>query len=102
MNRHTIAAKKLRDQILTMLGAWCVDCGEDDRDLLEFDHINGRDYDVAKLSYRHRMSRYLQEAKAKKICVCCKDCNLKRRKRNDNGRFVPTAYPVPLTDNIPF
>lgn len=102
MNRNTLAAKKMRDDLLAKLGAWCVDCGEDDPDVLEFDHINGRAYLPNKLSYRQRMTTYRREAERGELAVVCADCNKKRRKKNDNGSFVPTASDVPLTANIPF
>jgi hypothetical protein len=102
MNRNTIAAKKIRADLLEKLGAFCVDCGEDAEDKLEFDHINGRDYEARKLSYRQRMIRYRREAARGELAVVCSDCNLKRRKKNDNGQHVPTICDVSLTNNIPF
>lgn len=102
MNRHTLAAKKMRAALLEKLGAFCVLCGEDDPDQLQFDHKNGRDYVLNKLSYKHRMTIYTREAEKNLLRVLCVDCNLEVRKKNDNGRFVPTAADVPLTDNIPF
>lgn len=102
MNRHTIAAKKMRAELLEKLGKWCVLCGEDDEEKLQFDHKFGRDYVPNKLSYRHRMTVYKREEAKGLIRVLCEDCNLKVRKKNDNGQFVPTAADVPLTENIPF
>ena len=101
MNRNTLAAKKIREALLDKLGAVCVDCGEDERDLLQFDHINGRDYEPNKLSYRQRMTRYRREVTEGKLAVVCGDCNLKRRKRNAAGKFIPTACDVPLTMDEP-
>jgi hypothetical protein len=102
MNRNTIAAKKIRADLLEKLGAFCVDCGEDDEEKLEFDHIHGRHYEPRKLSYRQRMIRYRREVERGELAVVCGDCNLKRRKTNDNGQHVPTICDVPLTADIPF
>lgn len=102
MNRNTIAAKQIRADLLQKLGAWCVDCGEDEVDKLQFDHINGRNYLPHKLSYRQRMTNYRREAERGELAVVCADCNLKRRKTNDNGKHVRTNCDVPITGNIPF
>lgn len=101
MNRNTAAAKKIREELLDKLGAWCVDCGEDERAKLEFDHVRGRSYVPNKLSYRHRMTIYRREAAEGKLQVVCGDCNKERRKTDENGRFVPTAS-VMDDNNIPF
>ena len=92
--------------IVEMLGGKCELCGEDEPEKLVFDHKKGRNYELHKLSSTARMTRYLREAQAGLGRLLCERCNLKERRRNDNGAFVPTAADVngevPHTDRIPF
>jgi hypothetical protein len=102
MNRNTIAAKKIRETLLDRLGPFCVLCGEEDREKLEFDHRFGRGYVPSKLSYRGRMIRYREEAAKGLIRVLCGPCNLKERKTNDAGQHVPAASVLPKTVDLPY
>jgi 5-methylcytosine-specific restriction endonuclease McrA len=63
-HRTTIYARKVRQELIKKLGGKCVLCGENDLEKLEFDHINGRNYDPRKLSYSARLARYKREAAA--------------------------------------
>lgn len=101
-HRATIYAQRIRAELIEKLGGFCVLCGEDNPDELEFDHVHGRDYEPRKLSYSARMARYRREAAQGLLRLLCKACNLAVRKRNDNGQCVPTAFDVPLTQDIPF
>lgn len=91
MNRNTLAAKKIRAELILKLGAKCAKCGETEDDKLEFDHIHGRAYDVNKLSYRQRMTRYRDEAARNLIRILCGVCNRAERKKHENGSFCRTC-----------
>jgi hypothetical protein len=100
--RQTEYARKLREELLAQLGRRCVLCGENNADLLEFDHVNGRDYHPRELSYSHRMIRYRHEAAQGELRVLCGPCNRLVRNTNENGSFAPTASAVEKTVEIPF
>lgn len=102
MNRNTVAAQKIRDELIKKLGGFCVLCGEDDPAKMEFDHTHGRDWTPNKLSYRQRLTRYRREAEQGLIRLLCGTCNREQRKKNDNGAFVPTVLDVPLTEIMDF
>jgi hypothetical protein len=104
LNRHTQAAKKKRAMLIEKLGSKCDLCPETDEAKLEFDHINGRNYNPNTLSYRARMNRYEREAELGLIRLLCGDCNKKERKTNDNGQHIRTEHAslVPLTAAMPF
>ena len=102
LNRHTQAAHRRKQELFDLLGRECVLCGEDREERLEFDHKFGRDYDPRKLSFRHRMNRYLKEAKDGLLRVLCRDCNLAERKKLDSGQFVCTNAVVERTEDMPF
>lgn len=90
MNRNTIAAQKIRDELLVKLGGKCALCPEVDSEKLQFDHINGRDYKPNKLSYRQRLTTYRREVEQGKIRLLCEPCNLSERKKHENGAWCPT------------
>lgn len=65
-----------RVELILALGSKCVDCGRDNR--LEFDHIDGRDWDVARKSPWQRIRIYEREIKKGLIALRCKKCNIKK------------------------
>ena len=71
---------------------------------LQFDHIQGARYQHNELSYLARMNRYKREHELGLLRLLCKPCNLKERKTNNNGQWIPTAHAslVPLTEAMPF
>jgi len=94
--------RELRQWLLDFFGSKCALCPETDPEKLEFDHVNGRDYDVNKMSSDSRLRRYVREAKEGKGRLLCSSCNLAVRKTNDNGRHVPSNTVIPKTDDTPF
>jgi hypothetical protein len=88
--------------LIEKLGGKCELCPEDDPAKLEFDHKNGRDYDVSKLSSTARLARYAREAEKGEGRLLCGPCNLRERKRDDNGNCVPTIAVIEKTGEIPF
>lgn len=78
MGRWTRAAFKrrvwqLRVEIYRMIGEACVRCGNDQ--VIEFDHIHGRDWDIKAVNQLTRTRRYLREARAGLLQPLCKPCN---------------------------
>lgn len=98
--KQTLSVRRSRAALIEKLGAVCKRCGEANTDKLEFDHINGRDYEPCKLSSSSRMARYKREAERGELRLLCGDCNKAVRKTNDNGQFVPTASTVEKTVEI--
>lgn len=104
LSRQVRSAKQMRLTLIERLGSKCERCGNDNVDVLEFDHRYGRDWEPRKTSYYSRMVRYRREIEqgGGLIRLLCGKCNLAERKTNDNGRHVKTSAVVELTDNIPF
>jgi 5-methylcytosine-specific restriction endonuclease McrA len=98
--RQTQYASKMKRVLIELLGGRCALCPEDDPDKLEFDHINGRDYEPRQLSYSARLAKYKREAAAGKLRLLCGPCNREARKKNDNGAWVPTAAVIETTAEI--
>lgn len=73
-------ARKARLRLVHDLGGKCVnpDCGEDEFEKLDFDHIHGKDWETTGLSTDQRMSRYRREAKLGLIQILCHVCNAKK------------------------
>jgi 5-methylcytosine-specific restriction endonuclease McrA len=104
LSRQTRYARALRAKLIVQLGGQCKNCGCDDPDELEFDHIHGVQYQHNRLSYSARMKRYEREAALDQLRLLCGPCNRAERKKNDNGEFIATRHHslVPLTKEMPF
>lgn len=74
-----------RKELIQRLGGKCSVCPCADFSKLEFDHPNGRPYDVAKLSRLSRLRRYRKEADEGKVRVLCRSCNA----RDGGARWYP-------------
>jgi hypothetical protein len=73
--RQTEWGVRARAALIQALGGKCEWCGEDDPNVLEIDHINGRDWVPSKVSSAHRVSIYRREAREGKVQVLCDHCN---------------------------
>lgn len=73
-----------KEAIFVLLGGKeCVGCGETDEELLQFDHIHGRDWDVTKVSSTTRLKNYLYEALAGRLQVLCISCNSSKNRPDE-------------------
>ena len=68
--------KRKRRKLLKILGGECVCCGSKKK--LEFDHINGRSWEVTDIGSHRRICRYFKEAKKGKIQILCHECNVSK------------------------
>lgn len=80
-------------------GGVCALCGATEG--LQFDHINGRDYNPNQLSYSARMARYKREAAAGELRLLCEPHNLAERKKHENGSFCRTEHEPVRTLELP-
>jgi hypothetical protein len=71
-------AKRTRLRLITELGGKCQECGEEEYEKLEFDHIYGKDWEATGLSTDQRMCRYVKEHKLGLLQCMCHLCNAKR------------------------
>jgi len=99
-SRQIQYVRKTRKQLIDKLGGVCALCGS--RDELEFDHINGRDYEPSKLSSSARLARYKREVAAGEIRLLCNPCNLKARKQGLAGQCVATISFRPPSTHMTF
>jgi len=68
----------------------CIDCGEDDPMVLEFDHVRGdKKFEISK-GVRFRSRKALEE-EMKKCDVVCANCH--RRRTALRGRFARATFP---------
>lgn len=72
------------------LGGECVECGSTDD--LQFDHIDGSDWQANTVEWSARISRYRREIAAGLIQLLCGPCN----RQKGNPRRRPTTV-----DDIP-
>ena len=81
-----------RRNLMTKLGGICVDCGEDDFEKLEFDHIVPLTDE--QLSYRvnigsnKRMVLYRKEAAEGLLEIRCVRCNRRKSKEPKQGTLT--------------
>lgn len=80
-------AEYLRDQA-------CVDCGEDDLRVLEFDHLRDKTMEVSVLVARgHSWERILEEiAKCEVVCANCHRRRTHDRANTYRSRMRPTRH----------
>ncbi len=79
--RRKIAQSWIRDHLLKNP---CVDCGEGDPLVLEFDHVQGKSQAVATLASSGVSLERLEEEVAK--CeIRCANCHLRRHRKNGWG-----------------
>ena len=68
-----LSAYRRRLAIIDRLGGQCAKCRS--KKNLEIDHINGRNWDLAKKSRWSRVVIYEREEKEGKLQVLCRKCN---------------------------
>ncbi len=66
-------ADRQRYDLMVELGGRCANCGAEDD--LEFDHPNGRSWDLRVVSRWTRIIRYRREAREGNLRLLCKPCN---------------------------
>lgn len=73
-----------KEAIFVLLGGKrCIECGETDEELLQFDHIRGRDWDINSVSSTTRLKNYLYEAIDGRLQVLCISCNSSKKRPDD-------------------
>ena len=70
----------------------CVDCGEDDAVVLQFDHVGGKKRDTIANLMRNFLSLEMLKAEIEKCVVRCANCHL--RKTAKDFKFWKTIKPT--------
>ena len=96
MNRHTLAANRMKSLLVASMGSCCWNCGSTLD--LQIDHPNGRDWKVSAFSFRHRVTRYIKEWHDLKVRLLCADCNASNRLRGVELPAPPGVTPGQLID----
>ena len=77
-------AKRKRRELIEILGGKCEICHTTEK--LEVDHVDGRDYELAKISQDQRIIRYMREYReGKRLRVLCKSHNANAGKEFDRA-----------------
>jgi len=66
-----------RLRLIIQAGGRCVDCGCDEPDRLQFDHIKVRTWVARSTSRWVRLARYRRELEAGEVVLRCSECNCK-------------------------
>ena len=83
--------RKLRKQVLDLLGGICKRCGIDDVRVLQIDHIAGNGYKEMRENgwcggRAHRYYRHILEVSGEGYQVLCANCNwIKRYEKNEHN-----------------
>ena len=92
--RNNSAKDKLRDYVAKILESGCVDCGNKDIRVLEFDHIEGKDYSISSLIRSASNMDKLNE-ELSKCEVRCANCHrIRYSLENNNWRNKYLKMPV--------
>jgi hypothetical protein len=76
--------KRVKEFLIEYLGAHpCVDCGEHDIVVLEFDHVSNKSSDIASM-LKNRNSIKIVESEIKKCEVRCANCHRRKTARYGN------------------
>lgn len=95
--RHSLRARRLREDLVQFLGGECALCGSTKR--LEIDHPEGRNWSVTNFCGLTRVLRYWREYNEGVPLRClCKKCN----SRDGQARRHPTTQLQLELDNAPF
>ena len=89
VNRTTYFRERYRRQrqaFIEQLGGRCVKCGSQED--LQFDHINGRDWEATKKSRWSRLAIIKREAEQGLIQILCGPCNAAKGGR---GAVAPAS-----------
>jgi hypothetical protein len=77
--------RNARQRLIDQLGGKCVDCGNDDRETLQFDHITPLTEEQAahrvRIGANSRMVLYRKEAAEGLLALRCPSCNTRRQAR---------------------
>lgn len=79
-------AHKRRAILIVLLGSKCIDCGEEDKDLLEFDCIIPQGHDHHIMERSHRMSFYRVQIAVDNLVLRCKPCHEAKSKKERAGQ----------------
>lgn len=71
----------------------CVDCGENDIDVLQFDHVRGKYAGISQLIQAQVSTQRLQE-EIDKCDVRCANCHLRETKRRRLAGLPPAILPT--------
>jgi len=99
--------RRARVKLIIQLGGLCVDCGEDEHELLEFDHIvpltDEQQEWRAKIGANARMVLNRKEAAEGLLELRCKRCNMRKSRNPKQGTLslgLTANYVAP--DGVPF
>lgn len=93
--RRKAGYRRQRIKLIVFLGGKCRQCGEDNPDKLEFNHLKERTWIANKTARWVRIARYWREAREGVIELLCGECNKKY------GRPVASdAMKMELVDEI--
>lgn len=71
--RRRMYAKR-RQALVDALGGACLRCGSTEN--LTIEHVDGRDYNIRKLSCFQRVKKYMEELRSGvRLCLYCLECN---------------------------
>jgi hypothetical protein len=97
MQRNARYYARQKKALIAYLGGRCQKCGS--TTALEFDHINGRTWQVTKVASHMRVRRYWQEARAGLLQLLCKADNVtKENQRRARPVGDPESVPAWVTD----